>query len=484
MPRELTRRDFVKSTMAGCALCAGCAQNAGTMGRAGDRAATPVADLVSPGCRGTRVKVARIYAGIPGALWPTPKLDLKEEIRTRNEPQFEALKAELSDVEFVGNQLVTSVETARQARESLVDVDGVLIVHLSMGIMPLVRELLTAGKPTLLFAVPYSGHEWTVFGALEKEKAGAMLNCMLTADTRQLAAAIRPFRAIHHLREAKILNLSARPWPEDWVRSITDKFGTQVVVMGKEKALRAYEAVSLKDAEREAARWIREAVAVVEPSRDEVVRSCRLALAFENLLDEEHATVITADCYASMYHQLPAFPCVGFVRLNNMGLGGICESDMRSAMTHIIMQGLIGRPGFISDPTMDESTNSIVLAHCLGSMNMDGPHGPAAPYKLRTIMERQEGCVPQVKMRIGQDVTQALLVNADLMPCFTGRIIDAPETERGCRTKITVKVDGDARRLWQNWSHGLHRVTCYGNIRDDLQRFCKYKTIQLTDEAA
>jgi len=145
----------------------------------------------------------------------------------------------------------------------------------------------------------------------------------------------------------------------------------------------------------------------------------------------------------------------------------------------------VGKPGFISDPTVDESNNSIILAHCLGTPKMDGPDGPAAPYKLRTIMERQEGVVVQAKMRIGQKVTQAILIGTDLLLYFTGEIIDTPvslEHDRGCRTKITVKVDGDVEELWKNWSHGLHRQTCYGDITTELQHFCRFKEIEMIDE--
>jgi len=209
-------------------------------------------------------------------------------------------------------------------------------------------------------------------------------------------------------------------------------------------------------------------------------------LAFEDMLDREDATLMTVDCYGTMWDKtikLPAYPCVGFTRLNNIGLGGICESDLRCAMTHIIMQGLSGKPGFISDPTVDESNNSIILAHCLGTTKMDGPDGPAAPYKLRTVMERREGVVPQVFMRIGQKVTQALLVDTDNLLYFTGEIIDAPDIDRGCRTKITVKVDGDVETLWKNWSSGLHRQTCYGDITKELGYFCRFKEIKMIDEA-
>ncbi|MEW6744475.1 MAG: hypothetical protein AB1486_17105 [Planctomycetota bacterium] len=254
--------------------------------------------------------------------------------------------------------------------------------------------------------------------------------------------------------------------------------------------MKAVEAVPEPEAIAEAERWIKGAEQVVEPARDEIVRSCRLALAFERLLAEEEATVMTADCYGTMYQALCrsyAFPCLGFTRLNDLGLGGICESDLACALTHIVFQGLTGRPSFISDPTIDESDNTIVLAHCLGTRRMDGPDGESAPYKLRSVMERKAGVVPQIQMRQGQRVTQGILVGTDSLPYFTGDIVAAPvglEADRGCRTKIRVRVDGDVTRLWKNWSAGLHRQTCYGDIRKELGFFCRFMGIRLADEAA
>jgi hypothetical protein len=98
-------------------------------------------------------------------------------------------------------------------------------------------------------------------------------------------------------------------------------------------------------------------------------------------------------------------------------------------------------------------------------------------------MERQEGVVPQVFMQPGRKVTQAVLVGSDRLLYFTGEILDAPDVDRGCRTKITVKVDGDAERLWKNWSSGLHRQTCYEDISRELGSFCKYKDITMVNEA-
>ncbi len=330
--------------------------------------------------------------------------------------------------------------------------------------------------------------ETLVRGIDHAQEKGELLDCLLTSDTGELAFAVRPFRAIHHLREAKILNLTTRPF-EEYAGSVREKFGTRIERIGLERVLNAYGAVREADARAETDRWIAGAERVVEPSREDIYKSCRLALALENILDEEQATVMTIDCYGSMWDKtikLPAYPCVALSRLNNRGLGGICESDLRSAMTHILLQGLSGRPGFISDPTVDEGTNSIILAHCMGTVHMDGPAKPGHPYKLRTVMERQEGVVPQVEMRVGQKVTQAILIGTDRIQYFTGEIVGAPvglEHDRGCRTKIAVRVDGDLSRLWRNWSQGLHRQTCYGDLTREMRVFSKFKKIALVNEA-
>jgi hypothetical protein len=478
MQRGIERREFLQIAAAGAAL------GAGTSGIAAFAASPRPPRLISPGCRRTKVKVARIYMGTPSGLWPKPKLNLESEIRSY-QSEFEKLKDELADVEFVVDQLVTSSQQVEGIKDRLKEVDGILVIHLNIGIWRILSEILSAARPTVVFAIPYSGHEWSNFGRLQKEEAGVQMECMLTSDRSQLAAAIRPFRAMHHLREAKVLNVTTRSFAQ-YADDIRGKLGTEIKQIGLQRVLDAYDSVDDAEAKAESDRWLQGAVQVVEPSREDVFKSCKLALAFEKLLDEEDATVMTVDCYGTMWDRtikLPAYPCVGFSRLNNMGLGGICESDLQCAMTHILFQGLAGKPGFISDPTVDESDDSIVLAHCMGTLKMDGPQKPAAPYKLRTIMERQEGVVPQAKMRVGEKATQAILVGTDLLLYFTGEIIDAPDIDRGCRTKITVKLDGDAERLWKNWSSGLHRVTCYGDITKDLERFCRFKDIKLVNEA-
>ncbi len=475
MNGKMNRREFTKlATAGGVFWIAGSSM-------LGFGATEKGTKLISPGCRRSRVKVARLYLGVPQAHYPNPDLDLAAELKAY-ESRFAELKNELSDVEFVVDELISSADQVGRIKDKLKDVDGILVIHLTLWVLPILTEILRLGQPTMILSAPYSGHEWYDLSAIRRQPLGEKMECILSTDYKQLGVAIRPFRAIHHLREAVILNLTTGDFSQ-YADAVKTKFGTTIKKIELARLLDAYGVVRDPDAEAEAERWIKGAEKVVEPSREEIFRSCKLALAFERLMDEEEATVMTVDCYGSMYHKTPAYPCIGFTRLNDMGFGGICQSDLPCAMVHILFQGLCGKPGFVNNPTFDFSTNSATLIHCLGSTKMDGPEKPSAPYRLRSVMERREGAVPQVTMRTGQKVTQAILDGTSSLRYFTGEIVDTPETDRGCRTKITVKLDGDAERLWRNWSSGIHRVTCYGNIARELEYFCRFKQVQMVDEA-
>ncbi len=472
----MNRRQFMQTTLGSTVLCLG-----------GTRLITLAAQpreprLISPGCRKSKVKVARLYLGVPKAHYPNPAIDLDAE-RKAYDARFAQFGSELADVDFFVDELVGKPEQIAPLKDRLQQADGILVIHLTLHTLPVMQELLKLGRPTMIFSAPYSGHEWFYLSDLRRSELGRKMDCVLTTDYHELVTAIRPFRALHHLREAKVLNLAAAHHPANYPGQVKDKFGTDISLVPLDRMLKVYESVSDQDARAEADRWTRNATAVVEPSAEEIFKSCKLALAFEKLMDEEQATVMAVDCYGSMWRKVPAYPCIGFARLNDMGLGGVCQSDLPCVMTHIIFQGLTGRPGFVCNPTFDFSNDSATLIHCLGCTKMDGPDKPAAPYKLRSVMEREEGAVPQVFMRVGEPVTQAILDDMTSLRYFTGKITAAPDTDRGCRTKIAVKLDGRSEQLWRNWTAGIHRVSCYGELTRDLDRFCRFADLKMINEA-
>ena len=103
--------------------------------------------------------------------WPRPGLDLAAEVCSYR-PVFEQLKSELADVEFTVDRLVTSPKDVESIQEELKKADGVLVIQLGITIHDILVKILEAGKPTVAFAIPYSGHDWASWGWLMKQPVG------------------------------------------------------------------------------------------------------------------------------------------------------------------------------------------------------------------------------------------------------------------------------------------------------------------------
>jgi hypothetical protein len=138
MGRGLNRRQFIQLSAA-----AGGAWYLGGTRLLSWGATAPLSQLISPGCRRSKVKVARLYMGTSHGLWPKPSLDFEKEI-TFYRAEFAKMKDEFSDVEFPVDELVTSPEQAAALRDRLTRVDGILAIHFNIGISDILKEILAA----------------------------------------------------------------------------------------------------------------------------------------------------------------------------------------------------------------------------------------------------------------------------------------------------------------------------------------------------
>jgi len=427
----------------------------------------------------SKIRVGRVYLAVPASGWPKPDLNLAADVR-KYEDEFAKLKPQLADVEFVEGGLVTSGQQLAAVKEKFKGVSGILAIHLNCGVTGYVNSLLELGAPLVFFAMPYAGHEWHTIASMQR--LGRKIEMFPTSNYADLAAAVRPFRAIQRLKEAKLLYIRD-PGPDpQYVKAIREKFGTEIVNVPSQELVAAYRAIPPADAEAHAATWIRGAEKVVEPPKEDIVKGARMDLALFKLVEAAGASTITINCLGmGLIDRDMGYPCLGFCRLNDVGLGGVCEADLKSAMTHLLFLNLVGKPGFVTDPVIDLATNTIIHAHCVSATKMDGVEGPAAPYVIRNHLEDHRGCVLQVKMRIGERITMSRLIGSDVLLYSTGEIVGTPDVDRGCRTKIAVKV-GSAQKFLDNWSCGLHRVVFYGDHAADLRRFCRFKGIRLVNE--
>ena len=251
------------------------------------------------------------------------------------------------------------------------------------------------------------------------------------------------------------------------INKIKEIFGTEVLQMKSEEINSYYREVDVGEAEKIKTKWIREAVKVVEPSEDEILKSAKLFLAIKKAMDDKNADAVTVDCLSLCYeHKLPAYPCLSFFQLNNDGLTGVCEADLEAAITQLLIRYLTGRPGYISDPVIDVATNQIIYTHCVATNRVYGPDGLANPYIIRSHAEDRRGASVQSLMPLEETVTT---VKASLDKAFAihqGKTIANVEQDKGCRTKLAAGVE--AEKILEKYHFELfkwHLVTCYGDFR-------------------
>ncbi len=467
MAQDITRRTFMEGAAAGAA----------SLSLLGTLTEPAAAETALPGAK--KVRVGKIYFGVPHPGWPMATVDVAAE-QKRVEGELARIQPQLSDIEWIDCGLVAGAADFARAKEKLRGADGILILQLTMGMWTIAPKLLELKIPTVLFAEPFCGHEWCTIAALQQQ--GKRIDCWASSKFDDVVAAVRPIRAIRRLKDAKVLHISQNPADPAYVKAIQEKFGTEIKSLGRADLEAAYQAVDERAAQAEAKRWISGAEKVVEPTPDDMLKAARMALAVIEMVRAEQAAAITINCLGmGLVERDMGYPCLGFARLNSIGLGGICEADLKSTMTHLIFNYLVGKPGFVNDPCFDFSNDTVICAHCVAATKMLGPDGPSHPYILRSHLEDNRSAVLQVKMPVGQKVSMAKLIGTDQLLFSTGEAVDSPLVDRGCRTKLTVRVD-HPRKLLEGWTAGLHRVVFYGDHTRDIERFCRFMQVRLLRE--
>jgi L-fucose isomerase-like protein len=264
---------------------------------------------------------------------------------------------------------------------------------------------------------------------------------------------------------------------------VKTKLGADLVTIKNEQILELAKSIDPKDAEAEAERyWIKPAIGILEPTRQEIIDSARYYLAVKKLMIEEKAQgICSAACMGNPRG------CLTFSKLNDLGLVGACEGDIDSTLTMLLFAHAFRTPGFITDPVVDEAKNALVQFHCTSFTQR--PDGSRMPFLIRNQTDSGGGVALQVQWQVGEPVTMAKLVNLDTMLAVPGKITETGTSPLACRTQFTQSVR-DARHLFLNWGGGaivqpgssgdlslyagampmLHRAVFYGNHLRGLKR--------------
>ena len=268
------------------------------------------------------------------------------------------------------------------------------------------------------------------------------------------------------MKESKILAvLDEKPRPAEPLMEIPLEY------IGFAEVNKAWENANKDEARAVVERWQKTATQIIDIPVETLQSSAAFYLGMKDVLKKHNANAITINCLGGFYgNHIHAYPCLGFHELNNEGLVGGCECDVRSAATMTAFGALTkGRPGMISDPVIDTSKRQIIYAHCVASNKVFGPKGPANPFTIMTHSEDRQGA--SVRSILPEDyMTTTLQIDQNRKEILfhQAKAVANDPDDRACRTKLCAEPKGDIEKLFRYWDWGWHRVTFYGDLKEPV----------------
>jgi len=446
------------------------------------------------------VTLYKLYIGRSGATTNAAGKSVQyltwgQEEVTKMDNYLGDLEKKLGDVKFVGGETIPPADLGQVAARAA-KADGLVLIWLSgHGGDYATLEKLSFGldQPAVSFFQPFSGHGW-MWHQQWKNRKVVLLS---TTDWGELDEAVRLLRVPALMKQTRILAVNG---PRGTKRAcsaeeVKKKLGSDLVTIQNEQILEMAQRIDRKAAEAEAERyWIKPAIGILEPTREEIIESTRYYLAVKQLMIQERAQgICSAACMGNPRG------CLTFSKLNDLGMVGACEGDIDSTLTMLLFAHAFRTPGFISDPVVDEAKNALVHFHCTSFTRR--ADGNRMPFLIRNQTDSGGGVALQVQWQVGEPVTMAKLVNLETMLAVPGKVTETGTSPLACRTQFTQTVR-DARHLFLNWGGGaivppgspgdlsqyagampmLHRAVFYGDHMRGIRRLGDLMGFRLIEE--
>lgn len=345
-----------------------------------------------------------------------------------------------------------------------------------------------------------------------------------------LAEKIKLFNVIRRVKNAKLLtiqdydridpiglkgwvavNASLDDYDKIYPHRLKESLGAEIVIARSKELIQEIEKVERKKAENIADMWISEAKAVIGVTREDVIRTAELYIAYKELMKKYDADAITPSSWALIPDGvIKAMPPLAEMELAKELIPVCCESLINSLVTQMIVTYMTGKPGFVGDiltgfppavPVSEIPKNMMVIGHCYGPIN---PHGnDRVPYTIRNHAYyelgwdttdprrawRRDAQVRANKQLKKEHITLVAIcvewpidevvsmvkvnVYDKKIEVYTGRTVDGNYlykdfNNRICRTKLAFCLDKPFRRLRRDrW--GCHRVVFYGDHKQKIK---------------
>lgn len=247
--------------------------------------------------------------GEPG--WPYIDYDYKR----RTEEIISKLEENIPEIEFSKAILYSPEEARKMLDAEKGNYDGYL-VYLTTLWTGIPEFTALNYHPVIVADELFSGSGGFIntHSLIKREKLPVV--SIASSNFKDIVDGVKLFPVIKKMKNSRILAVFDEEgfFVNSYViNKIKEIFGTEVLQMKSEEINSYYREVDVSEAEKIKTKWIKEAVKVVEPSEDEILKSAKLFLAIKKAMDDKNADASAVDCLSLCYeHKLPAYPCLSF----------------------------------------------------------------------------------------------------------------------------------------------------------------------------
>ena len=458
----------------------------------------------------------------PGPDWPNVGFDF--------EPVMERINTTLAE-RCKGFEFIPTMASGPEDAEKILiqdkdsDIGGYIVFQMNCW-NRVVQTIATAGKPVLYADFQYAGSGgFLVYTAKFLREEAENFGFVASSDMEDLVKAVNKFNIIRRggtiadfVAKTKIVRQKRTPSPgdmnfsEDYMTTLSPEECLKQMKASRILAVRdehsatvepimnipmeyipfselneAWERADKDQSRSIAERWQSRATDVVDVSFETLENSAAMYLGMKEVLKIYDANAISVNCLGGFYGgHIHAYPCLGFHELNNEGLVGACECDVRSTATMVAFTTMTGgRPGYISDPVIDTAKRQIIYAHCVASNKVFGPDGIENPFSIMTHSEDRQGASVRSIMPAGYlTTTLEIAPERKEILLHQAKAVDNDPDDRACRTKLCAEPLGDIEKLFAQWDQwGWHRVTFYGDLKEPAYALADVMGWKIKEEA-
>lgn len=434
----------------------------------------------------TKVKVVLVHEEPNTPCWPCIDHDFSKE-----EKRIMTTVREMNpDMEFDLVRYSQLAQAQADYEKDLGVYDGVLVLNMTCwkGIDIFYAENSKTGIPTIIADVPYCGSGQILTKTIPAVREGKLpVPVLATLNYAEIGQAVKLFDVLAKMKRSTILVITNQATSRIG-EAFEKEWGCRFIYKTSGDVTEYMKQADLEAAKEIADRWMKEALQVREASREDILQSAVLHIALKQMMTDCDADAVTVDCLTLSYegdydNGTHMYPCLSHYEMLNQGKVAVCEADLSATVTAMLAQYLTDRPGFVSDPVIDTSSNQIIYAHCVGCTKIFGKNDSRqCQYAIRSHAEDKKGASVQIFFPAGEKLTNIMVYPAQMNPAVihSSKSVGNVGFDEGCRSKLAAETNAEA--ILNNWTGGWHRLTVFGDYKKQFMNLFKMKNLSVIEE--